>query len=32
MYIVDVTGDDIIGEAVGSNSDDNSVSVKHKEV
>ena len=32
MYVVDVNGAEIIDETVGSNSDDNSASVKHKEV
>lgn len=32
MYVVDVTGAEIPDQTVGSDSDDNSVSVKHKEV
>ena len=32
MNKVDVTGTEIMGEEIGSTSDDNSVSVKHKEV
>ena len=32
MYVVDVNGAEIIDETVGSDSDDNLASVKHKEV
>ena len=32
MYVVDVSGAEIMDEAVGSDIDDNSASVKHKEV
>ena len=31
MYAVDMTGTEIMDEAVGSDIDDNSASVKHKE-